>query len=183
MIALPPVSPVGQVLCRQVLGDPAAWEEPLKEIGPWTCKATWVHRAGLHRISGRSIADEYRHPTWDLESSLRGRRLKWAGQILNGETRWLQQTVEHMAMQIISGEISADGTLLMDAPHFTSLSQLHSLAGGEEWEETIRRLNPPSSKKRRARWADQASTSSHEHWCWWMGGNYGYMKQCKNINW
>ena len=63
-------------------------------------------------------------------------------------------------MQIISGEISADGTLLMDAPPFTSLSQLHSLAGGEEWEETIRRLNPPSSKGRRAGWADQASTSS-----------------------
>ena len=50
-------------------------------------------------------------PTWDLESSLRGRRLKWAGQILNGETRWLQQTVEHMAMRIISDEKSATSSL------------------------------------------------------------------------
>lgn len=63
-------------------------------------------------------------------------------------------------MQIISGEISADGTLLMDAPSFTSLSQLHSLAGGEEWEETVRRLNPPGPRRKRAGWVEQASTSS-----------------------
>ena len=50
-----------------------------------TSLTNWCARC-LSVITGRSIPDEHRHPSFDLVAKLRARRLRWAGQVLRQDT-------------------------------------------------------------------------------------------------
>ena len=105
----------------------------------------------LSNLTGKSIGDECRCPTWDLIGKLRSRRLKWAGKILAGEDCLLRRAVEALAQQVLTGVWELDGTLLMDCVEglsFGSVQQLRRLAGTEAWGERVNQLDPPPKKKR-----------------------------------
>ena len=104
----------------------------------------------LSNLTGMSIGDECRCPTWDLIGKLRSRRLKWAGETLAGEDCLLRRAVEALAQQVLTGVWELDGTLLMDCVEglsFGSVQQLRRLAGTEAWGERVNQLDPPSKKK------------------------------------
>ena len=49
-----------------------------KKLGAWNARRLAV-------LTGRSIRDEYKYPTWDLVGRIRSRRLKWLGKVLRNE--------------------------------------------------------------------------------------------------
>jgi hypothetical protein len=88
----------------------------------------------LSVITKREIADEHRHPTYNLDHALRARRLRWAGQLLRKEQEeslptqviiallqpWLQHDLDTKNMERHS--------LLMDAPRFNNVEEAVEMA-------------------------------------------------------
>jgi hypothetical protein len=88
------------------------------------------------RLTGQSIRDENRHPTYPLVMKVRQRRLKWLGHILRSdESNMVRVAVLQLAGEQLSGQASV-GSLLMDAPRFSSIGELLELASDRElWNE------------------------------------------------
>ena len=97
----------------------------------------------LHKITGRSIPDESRSPTWDLVGKLRARRLKWAGEILR-----LHESRMHRQVLVAQFEAHGlqDGSLLMDAPHCESVQELLLLAASDDWAKAVAALAPKGKR-------------------------------------
>ena len=85
----------------------------------------------LSVITGRSIPDEHRHPSFDLVAKLklRARRLRWAGQVLRQDTEQslVKQVLLALANHDMEQQNNSRGSLLIDAPGFkSSLNQWKS---------------------------------------------------------
>ena len=99
-------------------------------------------------ITGNSIADECRNPTFALVEKLRARRLRWAGQVLRQNTD--QSLVKQVLIALVQTELDPDSTLkrphldlLMDAPEFNTLEELLALAEDTHgWATEVRKLDP-----------------------------------------
>ena len=93
---------------------------------------------GLSIITGRSIVDECREPTYDLVAHLRSRRLRWAGHILRQPDDYLLKMV---IMAQCSTQPYSEGHLLMDAPLHTGTDQLQALVDDKEaWNTAVNSL-------------------------------------------
>ena len=101
------------------------WEMPPKleaSLRGWNARCLAV-------ITGREISQEHRHPTFDLISKLRARRLKWAGQILRSEPE--DNLVHQVLVDVARHDLITDKprrSLLMDADHYTTAEELIALA-------------------------------------------------------
>ena len=108
---------------------------------------SWNARC-LATITGNSIADEYRHPTFPLVEKLRARRLRWAGQILRQDAS--QSLPKQVLTALVQAELDPDSPqnsphldLLMDAPSFTSIEELLALSEDKHaWATAVRNLDP-----------------------------------------
>ena len=111
---------------------------------------SWNARC-LATITGNSIADEYRHPTFPLVEKLRARRLRWAGQILRQDAS--QSLLKQVLTALVQAELDPDSPqnsphldLLMDAPSFTSIEELLALSEDKHaWATAVRNLDPDLS--------------------------------------
>ena len=107
----------------------------------------------LAGITGRSIREETVNPSFDLVSRLRSRRLQWAGHILRLEESSLIRTVllAGVVEELENGCRKAGG-LLEDAPGYSSVEELLTLAGDRvRWRGEVVELLPPSDPGRRRR--------------------------------
>ena len=91
----------------------------------------------LSVMTGRSIHDETKDPTFDLIAHLRARRLKWLGHILRLDPqRPTQQIVMSFAKPY------SEGSLLMDAPEHTSLEELSEIASDRvRWRKLVHAIS------------------------------------------
>ena len=108
-------------------------------------------------ITGREIADEHRHPTYNLDHALRARRLRWAGQILRKEHE--ESLTTQVLTALLQHDLDTNNTerysLLTDAPRFSNAEEAIEMAKDTHmWAKVIRELDPtlsndPLKKKRR----------------------------------
>ena len=114
----------------------------------------------LSVITGREIADEHRHPTYNLDHALRARRLRWAGQLLRKEqdTSLPTQVIIAMLQHDLDTENTERYSLLMDAPRFSNVEEAVEMAKDTHmWANIIRELDPTlsnDSHKRKRRIGD-----------------------------
>jgi hypothetical protein len=111
----------------------------------------------LSVITGREIADEHRHPTYNLDHALRARRLRWAGQLLRKEQDMSLPT--QVIIALLQHDIDTENmerySLLMDAPSFSNVEEAVKMAKDiHMWAKIIRELDPtlsndPHKRKRK----------------------------------
>ena len=109
-----------------------------------TSLTNWCARC-LAVITGRSIPDEHRHPSFDLVAKLRARRLRWAGQVLRQDTEQslVKQVLLALAKHDLEQQNNSRGSLLMDAPGFKTVEELLELAEDTHgWADEVRKLDP-----------------------------------------
>ena len=103
----------------------------------------WNARCLAH-ITGNSIADECRHPTFDLIATLKCRRLKWARLELalhkqQGERPTARGMIfDARRMQAAGGY--KKGFVLCDAPDHRTVEELLEMRW-EDWNESINNLD------------------------------------------
>ena len=136
----------------------------------------------LSVITGREIADEHRHPTYNLDHALRARRLRWAGQLLRKEQDMSLPT--QVIIALLQHDIDTENmerySLLMDAPRFNNVEEAVEMAKDTHmWAKIIRELDPtlsndPHKRKRRigdaitelnanaTEWIFQQSADTHD---------------------
>ena len=111
----------------------------------------WCAKCVTH-VTGRSIREECRSPTYPLVMRVRERRFKWLGHILRLEDGSLiKAVVLQLAGEQVSGGTSK-GSLLMDAPKFDSVCELLELAQDRQlWNAMSNALCPklPSHEKKK----------------------------------
>ena len=92
----------------------------------------------LAAITGRSVYDETREPTFNLIDHLRARRIRWVGHVLRMDSdRPAKQAI--MTMQ----PPYTPGSVLDDAPPHTSLEELCELAQNkEDWRTIATDISP-----------------------------------------
>lgn len=97
----------------------------------------------MSRITGRSVAEENRHPTYDLVGKLAARRLKWAGQVLRQDPN--ESIVHRVVVAVADLDLQSDRrrpSLLMDAPAHESVEELVELARDEQgWATAVKELD------------------------------------------
>ena len=81
----------------------------------------------LSVITKREIADEHRHPTFNLDHAyaLRARRLRWARQVLRKEQK--ESLPTQVLTALLQHDLDTDNTerysLLMNAPRFNTMEE------------------------------------------------------------
>ena len=96
---------------------------------------SWCARR-LAVLTGRTIREEYKDPTWSLVCAARKRRLNWLGKVLRREEDFL-------ARQFILAEAdrygnSVRGSILNDIPHIDNARDLVSLAEDlDRWSDIM----------------------------------------------
>ena len=96
----------------------------------------WCARC-MAALTGKSVVEESRWETQTLRlpGLVRQRRLAWLGHILRSDPASLtRQAVLRLAEMSLRGQINPAGSILMDAPAFTSVEMLVYLAGGSGGE-------------------------------------------------
>ena len=97
----------------------------------------------LAGMTGRSVAEECRQPTLDLVAWLRGRRLRWAGQVLRADPGRLDRRALLARAEALLGSAGGwypAGFVLEDAPPHSSIEELLEVAGREEtWRAAVER--------------------------------------------
>ena len=99
-----------------------------KKIRSWNARK-------LPKISGRTAEAEYKKPTFDLLTMLRGRRLHWLGLVLRKS--WDEPDKQTMASQ---RKPYPPGHVLEDAPEHETMQDLIDLAHqeeGETWKDYV----------------------------------------------
>ena len=93
----------------------------------------WSARC-LSQITGRTVPDEHRSPTWDLVPRLISRRAKWLGHVLRAqESHPVRRVLKGWVEQVQSGSGSyREGSVLAEAPAHDSFAQLTDLADDRE---------------------------------------------------
>jgi hypothetical protein len=103
----------------------------------------WNARCLAH-ITGNSISDECRHPTFDLIATLKYRRLKWARQELALHTQQGERPTarglifDARSMLAVGGY--KKGFVLGDAPAHSTIEELLEMSW-EDWNESINKLD------------------------------------------
>ena len=91
-----------------------------------TALRAWNARR-LSMITGTEIREEYLDPSSDWLSCVRGRRLKWAGQLLWAKESFLPRRVALAELQR-TGRQGQPGGIFQDAPKGVSVEELVELA-------------------------------------------------------
>ena len=108
----------------------------------------WNARCLVH-ITGNSVPEEARHPTYDLIATLRCRRLKWARQELVTHVqegrRPTARGLIFVARKMLAEGGYAKGFVLEDAPERGSIEELLELRW-EDWDENMNRLDTRKTK-------------------------------------
>jgi hypothetical protein len=93
----------------------------------------WSARC-LSQITGRTVPDEHRSPTWDLIPRLISRRAKWLGHVLRAqESHPVRRVLKGWVEQVQSdGGSYREGSVLAEAPAHDSFAQLTDLADDRE---------------------------------------------------
>ena len=119
-------------------------------------------------ITGREISQEHRHPTFDLISKLRARRLKWAGQILRSEPE--DSLVHQVLVAVAEHDLIEDKprrSLLMDADHYTTVEELIALAMDKKgWAARVKQIDPTDCNTAAAAVNSLLDANAEE----WLGG-------------
>ena len=104
----------------------------------------WCARCVTH-ITGESIKDEYKTPTYPLVKKILKRRFRWLGHQLRRDGSLVQQALLHLAQDHISGNYKI-GSVISEAPKFTSTEHLLGLAGDRElWNMLSNEICPSST--------------------------------------
>ena len=106
-----------------------------------TCSAVraWNARR-LATLTGRSIKEEYEHPTHDLLGGVRRRRLKWLGDLLRAEESFLPRRVALTELARFPGK-GHPGGIFMDAPRAGSVEELVELARDKaRWAKFVKNI-------------------------------------------
>ena len=121
----------------------------------------WNARCLAH-ITGNSISEEARHPTYDLISTLKLRRLKWARQELTTHVQEGRRPTARGLIFVAEKMLAAGGYdkgfVLEDAPAHDSIEELLELSW-EDWDENIRKLDtrkPKTKSKSKSKNQDTA---------------------------
>ena len=102
-------------------------EAVIKMIGSWNARCLAV-------ITSRSVAEEYRKPSYDFITALRVRRLKWVGKVLRKDESRLDRRV-----LMSKTKPYVDGDILMDCPEHESMDKLYEMAMDEKkWSDIIK---------------------------------------------
>ena len=102
----------------------------VKALQQWNAKR-------LAFITGRSIRQKYKYPSFDLVAALRVRRLRWLGHVLRMEDgiRDVKTVLTQMCQPY------PEGSLLMDAPRHRNIDQLITMARDkDEWNLQVNAL-------------------------------------------
>jgi hypothetical protein len=87
-------------------------------------------------ITGKDTREEFRNPVFDLLRSIRGRRLKWAGEVLRREETYLPRRVALAELRRYEG--GKAGGIFQDAPKGVSVEELVELANLQGfWGERV----------------------------------------------
>ena len=110
----------------------------------------WNARCLAH-ITGNSISEEARHPTYDLIATLRCRRLKWARQepmthVQEGK-RPTARGLIFVAKKMLAAGGYEKGFVLEDTPEHGTIEELLKLSW-ENWDENTKKLDTRKSKSK-----------------------------------
>ena len=87
-------------------------------------------------ITGKETRDEYMNLVFDLLRCIRGRRLKWAGEVLRREETFLPRRMALAELQRHEG--GKAGGIFQDAPKGVSVEELVVLANLQGfWSERV----------------------------------------------
>ena len=103
----------------------------------------------LYHITGRGHKDEYNTPSFDVFTAIRKRRLRWLGHILRLPSyRLIQQWV----IQEWEWQVQVPGSLYMDTPKHSSISELGLLAQDRDaWGACVNALST-TQQRTQGRW-------------------------------
>ena len=75
----------------------------------------------LYKLTGRTVAQESRSPSFDLIKTLRARRLRWVGHVLRLDNSYLSRRV---LVEVSKAKPYPRGSILEDAPPHDSVADL-----------------------------------------------------------
>ena len=90
----------------------------------------WCARCTVH-ITGRTIQEEYKSPTFPIIKKIMKRRFDWLGHQLRRSGSLVQTALKVLAQDYLDGEITA-GSIIQEAPLFKSVDELLEMAEDRE---------------------------------------------------
>ena len=99
----------------------------------------WCARL-MAKVTGRSIQEECRHPTYPLVNKIRARRLRWLGHILRSPEGYLvrQVVVAQCELWLQLQVPYPMGSIMMDAPPHDTVEHLVQIAEDrDQWRMLV----------------------------------------------
>jgi hypothetical protein len=97
--------------------------------------SSWNARR-VSTLTGRSIKEEYKDPTWSLVKAARLRRVKWLGKVIRREEDFLVR--QFILAEADNHGNKVRGSILNDIPHIENARDLVTMAEDlEGWSEIM----------------------------------------------